>query len=134
MSLLALLLLTADPIDGFMREVSSELNDYNLSDDKDEQRLVFGRSEAEFRNAKIYIAERHGKRWSLPRPISFSDPRYSDSDPWLTPDGKTLFFISDRPAPGRAEERKDYDIWRSQLIKGKWSTPVRLDSNVNSSG
>lgn len=134
MGLLAFLLLAAGPTDGLMSQVSSPLNDYNLSLDRDEQRMVFGRSEAEFRNAKIFIAERRDTRWSMPRPISFSDARYSDSDPWLTPDGKTLYFISDRPAPDRADGRKDYDIWRSRLISGGWSEPVHLGPNVNSSG
>lgn len=130
----ALILATTAPITGLMSHVSSSLNDYNLSFDRREQTLVFGRSEAEFRNAKIYIAERQGSRWSSPQPISFSDERYSDSDPWLTPDGRTLFFISDRLSPDRAEGRRDYDIWRSTLVGGRWSAPVRLGPTVNSSG
>ena len=134
MIILVLLMLTAGSAEGLMSHISSALNDYNLSMDKNERRMVFGRSEAEFRNAKIFTAERRGQRWSMPRPISFSDERYSDSDPWLTPDGKTLFFISDRPAPDRASGRKDYDIWQSQLNGGKWSAPVRLGPTVNSAG
>jgi hypothetical protein len=110
------------------------MNDYNLSMDRDERLMVFGRSEAEFRNAKIFIAERRGKRWSTPRPISFSDARYSDSDPWLTPDGRTLYFASDRPSPGRAEGRTDYDIWRSKLVAGRWAAPARLPPTVNGAG
>ena len=137
MKLLAVMMLSAlaaPPSAGLLNEVSSPLNDYNLSFDRREQRLVFGRSEAEFRNAKIFIAERRGSRWSKPQPISFSDDRYSDSDPWLTPDGRTLFFISDRPSPERAKERRDYDIWRSDWVGGRWSPPRRLGATVNSAG
>jgi hypothetical protein len=134
LKLFAVLMLATAPIAGLMSHVSSPLNDYNLSLDRSEQRLVFGRSEAEFRNARIYAAERRGDRWSTPLPISFSDDRYSDSDPWLTPDGRTLFFISDPPSPNRADRRKDYDIWRSTLVKGRWSAPIRLGAGINSSG
>ena len=135
MKLFAALILSATaPIAGLMSHVSSPLNDYNISFDRQEQRLVFGRSEADFRNAKIYVAERRGVRWSAPQPISFSDDRYSDSDPWLTSDGRTLYFISDRPSPNRAEGRKDYDIWRSTLVGGRWLAPVRLGPTVNSLG
>ena len=134
MSILAVLLLATGPADGLLTHVSSAKNDYNLSLDKDENRMVFARSEAEFRNARIYVAERRGNRWTEPRPISFSDQGYSDSDPWLTPDGKTLFFISDRPAPDRSEGRKDYDIWQSRLTDGEWSDPIRLGPPVNSTG
>jgi hypothetical protein len=130
----ALMLAATAPNAGLMSHVSSPLNDYNISFDRREQRLVFGRSEADFRNAKIYVAERQGNEWSPPQPISFSDERYSDSDPWLTPDGRTLYFISDRPSPDRAEGRRDYDIWHSTMVGGRWSAPVRLGPTVNSSG
>jgi hypothetical protein len=57
MKLLAVLMLAAaGPIAGLMSHVSSSSNDYNLSLDRREQTLVFGRSEADLRNAKIYIA------------------------------------------------------------------------------
>ena len=114
--------------------VSSDLNDYNLSLDGAEQVMVFARSEAEFRNARILIAEKSGAGWSAPVPISFSDERYADSDPWLTPDGKMLYFISDRPAEGREQGRTDYDIWRSNRTVEGWSPPEHLGPEVNSRG
>jgi hypothetical protein len=114
--------------------VSSPQNDYNLSFDEDERTMVFARSEAEFRNARIFIAQGRGGGWTTPEPISFSDPRYSDSDPWLTPDGNTLYFISNRPAEGRAEGRTDTDIWRSVRSGSGWSAPEHLGSGVNGPG
>ena len=114
--------------------VSSNLNDYNLSLDGVEQVMVFARSEAEFRNARILIAERSGAGWSAPVPISFTDDRYADSDPWLTPDGKTLYFISDRPAEEREQGRTDYDIWQSNRTADGWSPPEHLGREVNSRG
>jgi hypothetical protein len=116
--------------------VSSPLNDYNFSTDAADRTLVVARSQAEFRNARILVATRRraGDRWSALRPIAFSDPRWSDSDPWLTPDGRSLYFISTRPAPGREEGRADYDIWRSHRIGGGWSTPEHLGPAVNSRG
>ena len=114
--------------------VSSALNDYNLSFDATERVMVFARSEADFKGAQIFIAKRGGQGWSEPAPISFSDPRYADSDPWLTPDGGTLYFISDRPAAGREEGRADYDIWRSTRTAKGWSAPEHLGQAVNSRG
>ena len=114
--------------------VSSPLNDYNLSIDEAQRTLVVARSEADFRNARILVATRDESsgEWGEPRPISFTDPRWSDSDPWLTPDGRTLYFISTRPAPGREEGRADYDIWRSARTADGWSVPEHL-SDVSSS-
>ena len=113
---------------------NSAQNDYNLSFDAAEQVMVFARSEAEFRKAQIFISEKEGEAWSQPAPISFSDVRYVDSDPWLTPDGKALYFISDRPAQGREEHRTDYDIWRSIRTAEGWSTPEHLGPQVNGPG
>lgn len=114
--------------------VNSPLNDYNISFDAAEQTMVFARSEAEFRKARIYVASRKEDAWDRPIPISFSDDRYVDSDPWLTPDGNTLYFISDRPAASREAGRTDYDIWRSTRTTKGWSTPEHLGTEVNGRG
>jgi hypothetical protein len=128
------LLAAAAPALALPTDLDTPLNDYNPSLDAAQQVMVFARSEAEFRRARILVAERGPEGWSTPEPIGFYDPRYADSDPWLTPDGQTLYFISDRPAPGRAEGRRDYDIWRARRSGNGWSTPERLDDSVNSAG
>lgn len=113
---------------------SSPKNDYNLSYDRSERLLVFARSDADFAKAKIYVAEKRRGRWSEPKPIHFSDSRYSDSDPWLTPDGSTLYFASDRPTSARPD-KKDLDLWRSTRDRaGIWSVPEHLGDTVNGSG
>jgi hypothetical protein len=113
---------------------SSPMNDYNLSYDQSESILVFARSEAEFANARIYIAEKRRGRWSEPRQIGFSDPRYSDTDPWLTPDGQTLYFASTRPTAARPD-KTDLDLWRSRrAADGSWSAPEHLGEAVNGAG
>ena len=113
---------------------STPMNDYNLSIDAAQRTLVVARSEADFRNARILVATRNHDtgEWSAPQPISFSDARWADSDPWLTPDGRTLYFISTRPAPGREEGRADYDIWRSVRSGDGWSPPEHLGPEINS--
>jgi hypothetical protein len=114
--------------------LSSNSNDYNPSYAAKESLLVFARSEAEFANARIYISERRKGVWSEPAPISFSSPSHADSDPWLTPDGRTLYFISDRPAAGREAGRTDYDIWRASRTGSGWSAPEHLGPAINGRG
>lgn len=128
----ALLLVAAAPV--MVEPASSALNDYNPSFDAAERTMVFARSEADFRNARIYTASDGGGGWTAPEPIAFTDLRYSDSDPWLTADGNTLYFVSDRPAPGRGAEREDLDIWRSVRTADGWSAPEHLGPAVNSPG
>jgi hypothetical protein len=116
--------------------VSAERNDYNLSITDDGRTLVFARSEADFAKARILVSERGrmpGARWSPPQPISSLDGRYRDSDPWLTPDGRTLYFVSDRPTAARPEKR-DMDVWRSVKSRGRWGAPEHLGDLVNRRG
>jgi hypothetical protein len=117
-----------------MAEVSSPLNDYNLSEDRAGTLRVFARSEAEFQKAKILVSERRRGRWTAAVAIAFSDARWSDTDPWLTPDGRTLYFSSDRPTSAKPDKR-DTDLWRARrLPDGVWSAPEHLGDVVNGAG
>ena len=112
---------------------SSDQNDYNLSMDRNERIAVFGRSKADFADAHIMVSDQIAGHWSEPRLIEFSDPRYSDSDPWLTPDGAWLYFISNRPTADRPH-KKDLDIWRARRTASGWGQPENLGPTVNSAG
>lgn len=100
--------------------LSSSGNDYNLSVDAAGRLLVFGRSgTGDFSDARVFLARGSGRDWEEPRPAAFSDPRWRDSDPWLTPDGRWLYFVSNRPAPGRDAARDDLDLWRAPVRDGR---------------
>jgi hypothetical protein len=114
--------------------LSTTANDYNLSIDADGTVLVFARSStADFKDAQIWIARRQGAGWARPARASFSDPRYRDSDPWLTPDGAWLYFISDRPAMPDDAARQDLDLWRAAMRDGVPGEPEHL-ATVSSPG
>ncbi|MFM6343727.1 MAG: hypothetical protein ACKPFK_01080, partial [Dolichospermum sp.] len=56
---------------------------------------------------------------------------YSYNDPFLTPDNKKLFFISNRSLTGIGP-KKDYDIWYIERLGNKWSAPKNAGKNINS--
>lgn len=73
--------------------------------------------------------ERNG--WTAPKTIIGSDV-YEYNDPFLSPDGNRLYFISDRPADGKGE-KKDFDIWYIERKGTAWSeVPVNAGPNINS--
>src|SRR6266550_6353986 len=111
---------------------SSPDNDYNPSFDASEHLIVFARSKAEFKDAHIYVSRRIADGWVDPEPIAFTDARFSDSDPWLTPDGRTMYFVSNRPTVAEPD-KKDLDIWRSQRTERGWSAPEHV-AGVSSPG
>lgn len=61
----------------------------------------------------IYTSRWADDGWSEPVPASFTG-RFDDDDPFASPDGRWLYFVSTRPADsGGAETRGD--IWRYRL-------------------
>lgn len=71
-------------------------------------------------------------RWSTPEIASFSG-KYQDLEPFLSSDGLTLYFASNRPKNDSSLELKDYDIWYVERVEknADWSTPINLGSPVN---
>lgn len=70
-------------------------------------------------------------KWSEPEVANFSG-KYSDADPFITKDGKWLYFVSKRPENSTKNEKSDWDIWRMQKTDGKWLHPERLGNEINS--
>jgi Tol biopolymer transport system component len=86
-------------------------------------------------NSVICLAKKVGDRWTKPVPISFTG-QYKDWDPTLSPDGKRLLFVSNRPYVASDGSTKTANhLWMSQwMTDGRWSEPKHLDSPVNEFG
>lgn len=94
--------------------------------------FYFVRSSPSFEGWRI-LSSRCGKTgWSAPRDASFAGDGV-EADPWFTPDGRDLYFISSRSTDGI--KRKDLDIWHMRRAAGGgWEKPERMPAPVNSSG
>ncbi|OJJ17942.1 hypothetical protein BKI52_29235 [marine bacterium AO1-C] len=76
-----------------------------------------------------YMRLQNGK-WSKPRTI-VSHPQHGCNDPFLSPDEKRLYFISEQPIKGKKRKR-NYDIWYVQRTANGWSAPINAGKNINS--
>ena len=87
-------------------------------------------------NQPIHIFRTHliNGVWQEPEKLSISGDDWSDLDPFVSLDGKQLFFISTRSELGAAggNSKKNMDIWVSVRSGLEWTPPHRLE-NVNSS-
>ena len=78
----------------------------------------------------MYMRRTSSGAWSSPEVASFSG-QFSDMEPAFASDGRTLFFVSNRPI--RGDSLKDFDIWTIQKKDGSWESPKNLGSPVNTS-
>ena len=100
---------------------------------KDGLEVYFARSDQEWgkggMTSTIFYSTKVHEKWSFPKIVSFSG-QYDDGDPHLTSDGRTLYFISDRPDENGTSSP---DIWRVVRDEfGNWGEPQRLPEPVNS--
>lgn len=76
----------------------------------------------------IYVSHKNGKDWG--EPFNLGAPvntPYWESQPAISPDGSTLYFVSNRPGG-----LGGYDIWKSILkADGSWSQPENLGPEIN---
>ncbi len=117
-------------------EVSTGKSELNFQLIDTEREAVFTRAEADYSHGKIYHVTIDAGDITDLETIGFSDSRYKDSDPWLSPSGKDLYFISNRPAffGDTRNDDRDYDIWRSRKAGENWLAPEHLGSVNTLSG
>lgn len=76
----------------------------------------------------IYVSHREGKDWGEPynvgKPVN---SEFWESQPAISPDGRTLYFISNRPGGSGG-----YDIWKSSITdEAKWGPATNLGPDIN---
>lgn len=76
----------------------------------------------------LYVSHKNGKDWDTPFNLGAVVNSSSwDSQPAVTPDGSTLYFVSNRPGGFGG-----YDIWKTSLnAEGEWSKPENLGPDIN---
>ena len=87
-------------------------------------------------NDTIKISKKINGKWMKPTIVSISG-RWKDWDATLSPDGKRMVFVSNRPLDGMPQDKpqKNSHLWYSDRISGeKWSAPVHFDAPVNEDG
>ncbi|WP_242926343.1 OmpA family protein [Pontibacter vulgaris] len=81
-------------------------------------------------NVDLYISFFRSNAWSEPKILSINDARAWDSSPAFSPDGKTLYFASDRKGGLGGN-----DIYKTTIDdNGRFSTPENLGPDVNTQG
>jgi Tol biopolymer transport system component len=93
--------------------------------------VIFMRADPAFSTYRLVQSRCVAGAWTEPGPVPFAAKAPArDADPFLTRDGRRLYFISTRQAPAKDA----FDIWYVDRAPGGWTDPVRLPAPVNAEG
>jgi len=110
--------------------ISSDLNESHAAFDRMTRDVYFVRSSKTVSGWRILRTHCTHGQWETPVDAPFAGAGL-EADPYFTPDGESVYFISTR-ATG-SNQSKDLDIWRAnRAVDGHWLAPERLPSPVNS--
>lgn len=110
--------------------INSQFNEGTSTISADGRTLIFTNCEGRksLGSCDLYISVKTGEDWSVPQNLGAAvNSRSWDSQPALSADGRTLYFVSDRGA-GFGKR----DIWMSQKdFSGRWSEAINLGAGIN---
>lgn len=112
--------------------INTERNEGTAAISADGQTLVFTgcNKEGNIGSCDLYISYKEDNNWSEPELLGESvNSEAWESQPSLSRDGKTLYFVSNRSG-GLGKQ----DIYVSENLKGEWQPAVNLGVTVNTSG
>ncbi len=78
--------------------------------------------------SRIYFSKLINGVWTKPEIISFTKSEDGDC-PVLSPNGKKLYFNSNRPISANSSRREG--IWCVERLEGVWGIPIPLGSEIN---
>jgi peptidoglycan-associated lipoprotein len=119
---------------------SENINDGCITFSPDGKTMVFAKGNSGKRkgtnDVDLYISRFRNGAWGEPLPININDPDAWDSSPSFSPDGRTLYFSSNRK--GRGRDKTGYggtDIYSAQMdTRGRFSKVKNLGPDINTPG
>lgn len=119
-----------EPVEPIEGSVNTDDDEGVVSLSADGKTMFFTKSDAKKETTQIFQSTRSGGEWTEPILIPlFADSTISVGHPAISPDGSTLYFVSDAP-----EGLGGKDIWMATLDNGKWVVTENLGDKINTSG
>lgn len=100
---------------------------YNSAFTPDGNTVYFSKATSNWAYIAIFYSTKRGGQWSAAQPVSFTGV-YRDTDPFVSKDGKRLYFCSDRPVDGKPFKDYQYNLFYVDLNGNKVvSEPARME-------
>ncbi len=120
----------------FSENINSRFHEGPVCFSEDENEIFFTRNSEKFTKGssevekvsylQIFSAEKNGDDWNNITLLPFNSEEFSCGHPSITPDGKRLYFVSNRPGGFGGT-----DIYYSDRTETGWAEPVNLGEKIN---
>ncbi len=115
--------------------VSNGMNNRDITMTPDGKEIYFCASFGNFNyNTILFVKQLENSEWTEPEIAPFSrDMSYMNFEPHISPDGKHLYFLSNRPDLKNGKtEIGNQDIWVVDRIADGWGEAYNLGAPINS--
>jgi len=123
----------------FSRNLNTPFNDGPITFDSTGREAVFSRNiynESKIKdfiggnnNLGLFLTELVDGKWTKIMPFKYNNDLYSITTPFLSLDGKYLYFASDKPGGFGGS-----DLYRCKFVDNSWSEPENLGTVINTVG
>lgn len=119
------------------RPLNTENDDFSPTLAPDGSYMIFASKRGGRRYMDLFITTNKNGTWGKPQPLNHLNSKYNDESPFISKDGKYLFFSSDRD--GSKEMKKDsmgrirvsFDLYYSRLVNKRFTRPRPVAGGVN---
>ncbi len=112
------------------QQINTQLNEGACTISADGRMLIFTSCQGRrgYGSCDLFVSYREGNDWSLPENLGMTvNSSGWDVQPSLSADGRTLYFVSDRPG-GKGGK----DIWKTTKDDNdQWTSPVNVGAPIN---
>ena len=132
--------MTPGKVEKFSKKINSKFHESSAIFSKDGKTMYFtrnnfldgkkGKDGNEITLIKIYKASFENDEWTKITELPFNSDQYSVAHPSLSPDEKTLYFVSDMPG-----SKGQSDLFKVKINEdGSFGTPENLGNGINTEG
>jgi len=108
--------------------ISTAMPEFALTVSPDGSEIYFDRATEDRTHFSIMVSRLVGQ-WTNPEVAPFSGT-FRDVDPFIPPDGKRLYFSSNRPRAGLS--KTSFSTWYVERTKSGWGAPIDPGPPLNS--
>lgn len=109
--------------------ISSPYYERDIAISPDQKEIYFTIASFGHLTQTLVRIRKEKNNWSEPEILPFSGT-YRDLEPAFSPDGKRLYFCSNRPLDSQ-DKSQDFNIWYAERQGRGWSEPISVGESIN---